>query len=209
MTDDKIQDLKDDIAFMRALANDGQRTPLLGGAILTGAGLIFAIASVAYWAILTRVVEVDQGWGSLIVWGSAGLAFTILLTLVNRRIGAKPGANSPANRATGAAWMGVGLSIFFIFLSYAAAAWQFRTEAILATFPSVIFALYGAGWVVASSVTGRKWLFWVGLASWFTAPLLAWISGETYLYLVYAAALILLMTVPGYLILRAEPTETV
>ena len=48
MTDDQMQNVKDDIAFMRALAAEGQRTPLLGGAIMAAAGVIFAIASLAY-----------------------------------------------------------------------------------------------------------------------------------------------------------------
>ena len=48
MTDDQMQNVKDDIAFMRALAAEGQRTPMLGGAIMAAAGVIFAIASLAF-----------------------------------------------------------------------------------------------------------------------------------------------------------------
>ncbi len=209
MTDEQMQNVRDDIAFMRALAAEGRRTPLLGGAILAAAGLIFGAASLAYWALLEGFIRAHQGWGSLVIWMGAGLLFAVALTLVNRRIGSKPGARSPSNKATGAAWMGVGLSIFVMALSYIAAAYQLRTEAVLATFPSLILALYGAGWTVAASMTGKKWLWWVGIASWAMAPVLAWLSNSTLMYVVYAGSLFLLMSLPGFILLRAEPSDVV
>ena len=36
---DQINVLKDDIAFMRALAQEGRTPPLLGGAVLAGASI--------------------------------------------------------------------------------------------------------------------------------------------------------------------------
>lgn len=209
MTDDQMQNVRDDIAFMRALASEGQRTPLLGGAILLGAGLIFGIASIAHWAFITGLLGTSSEWVMLGIWVTAGVAFTILLTLVNRRIGRKPGARSPTNKAAGAAWSSVGISIFFIFLSFAAVSFQEKSAAVLATFPSVIFALYGAGWAVASAMTGKKWLFWLALGSWFAAPILGWLAMNPIQYLVYAGALFLLMSLPGLILLRQEPTDIV
>lgn len=209
MTDDQIQSVKDDIAFMRALAAEGQKTPMLGGAIMVAAGLIFGLASIAHWALVVGILRLDPAWGEAAVWLPAGVLFAIALTVVIRRTERKPGARSPTNTATGAAWMGVGIAIFVMFLSYAAAAWQLRSEAVLATFPSVIFALYGAGWAVASAMTGKRWLWFVALGSWAMAPLLGWLSGQSWMYLVYGGALILLMSVPGLVLMRAEPSETV
>lgn len=209
MTDDQIQSVKDDIAFMRALAAEGQKTPMLGGAIMVVAGLIFGLASIGHWALVVGILRLDPAWGTAAVWLPAMLIFAIALVVVIRRTERKPGARSPTNTATGAAWMGVGIAIFVMALSYAAAAWQLRSEAVLATFPSVIFALYGAGWAVASAMTGKRWLWFVAIGSWAMAPLLGWLSGQSWMFLVYGAALLLLMSLPGLVLMRAEPSETV
>ena len=209
MTDEQMQSVKDDIAFMRALAADGQRTPMLGGAILTAAGVIFAVASLAHWALTVGLLRVDPSWGSMVIWMGALAVFLITLTVVNLRIGQKPGARSPTNKATGAAWSGVGFSIFAMGLSYGFAGWRLHSEEVMVTFPSVIFALYGAGWAVASAMTGKKWLWYVALGSWVMAPVLAFFAGDATQYLAYAAALLLLMALPGAILLRQEPSDIV
>ncbi len=209
MTDDQMQNVKDDIAFMRALAAEGQRTPLLGGAILLAAGLIFATASLAYWALQSGLLQLPHGWGSFGIWMGALAVFFIVLALVNRKIGGKPGANSPTNKAAGAAWSAIGFAIFALGMSYGVAGFRLQSEDVMSTFPSVIFALYGAGWAVASAMTGKKWLWWVALGSWGMAPLLGWFVTTPEQYLIYAAALVLLMALPGAILLRQEPSDIV
>jgi len=209
MTDDKMQSVKDDIAFMRALAAEGQRTPLLGGKILAAAGLIFAAASLTYWAMIVEIINLPHGWGSFGIWMGALALFLIVLTILNRGIARKPGAGSPANRASGMAWTAVGFSIFAMGVSYAVAGYKLQNETIMVTFPSVIFALYGAGWAVAAAMTDKKWLWWVALGSWAMAPLLAWFADGPEQYLAYAVALILLTFLPGVVLTRQEPSDIV
>ncbi|MBX7248784.1 MAG: hypothetical protein K1X35_06970 [Caulobacteraceae bacterium] len=209
MTDDQIQSVKDDIAFMRALAAEGQRTPLLGGSILAAAGLIFGVASLAYWALLTGILQLPHGWGSFGIWMGALAIFFGVLAVLNRRIGGKPGARSPANKASGAAWSAVGFSIFALALGYGFAGWRLQSEDVMMTFPSVIFALYGAGWAVASAMSAKKWLWWVALGSWAMSPVLGWFAGQDALYLVYAAGLFGLTLIPGVVLLRQEPSDIV
>ena len=43
MTRDQMQSVHDDIAYMKALAQEGRQAPLLGGFILISAGLIFGL----------------------------------------------------------------------------------------------------------------------------------------------------------------------
>ena len=209
MTDDQMQNVKDDIAFVRALAAEGQRTPMLGGAIMAAAGVIFAIASLAYWAMTEGILVLDPNWGSFIIWMGALAVFLVVLTVINLRIGRKPGASSPTNKATGAAWSGVGFSIFAMGVSYGLAGTRLQSADVMVTFPSVIFALYGAGWAVASAMTGKKWLWYVALGSWGVAPVLGWFAGDSTQYLIYAAALLLLMSLPGAVLLRQEPSDIV
>lgn len=209
MTEDQMQNVKDDIAFMRALAAEGQGAPLLGGRILAAAGLIFAIASLAYWAMIVELINLPHGWGSFGIWMGALAIFLVTLTILNRGIHRKPGAGAPANRATGSAWMAVGMAIFAMGVSYAAAGYKLETEMVMVTFPSVIFALYGAGWAVAAAMTSKRWLWGVAIASWMAAPVLAWFADGPEQYLVYAAALLLLTFLPGVILTRQEPTDIV
>jgi hypothetical protein len=209
MTDDQMQNVRDDIAFMRALAAEGQRTPLLGGAIMAAAGLIFAVASVVYWASLTGLVHMDRGWGSAIIWLGALGVFFVSLAVISRGVRGKPGAGSPSNRASKAALMAVGFSIFAMGMSYSLAGIRMHSAEVMSTFPSVIFALYGAGWAVAAAMTGKAWLWWVAIGSWAMAPLLGWFAASDDQYLVYAGGLLLLAFLPGLALMRQEPSDIV
>ena len=57
-----IDTLKDDIAFMRALAQEGRRAPLLGGALLLAAGLLFSAASLVSWAMSAGLIVLPSVW---------------------------------------------------------------------------------------------------------------------------------------------------
>ena len=73
MTDDQTQSLHDDIAYMRAMAQEGRNAPLLSGPIMVAAGIIFGTASLVQWAIQTGMVDVSP-WAQLWVWLAAGAA---------------------------------------------------------------------------------------------------------------------------------------
>jgi Na+/melibiose symporter-like transporter len=72
-----------------------------------------------------------------------------------------------------------------------------------------VLAVYGLGWTVASAMAGKRWLFWVGMASFAAAVALGFLANTENLYLGYAAALVLLVSLPGYLLLRQEPAAIV
>src|SRR5690606_16323821 len=115
---DQMQNVRDDIAYMRAMAEEGRKAPLLGAAILISAGLIFSVASLLAWAGQTGVggmtVEAAN-WG----WLGAMALFFVVLSYFSHRMRGRPGMMAPVNRAAGTAWMGVGLAIFVMALSMA------------------------------------------------------------------------------------------
>jgi hypothetical protein len=208
MTREDIQTVHDDIAYMRALATDGRRAPLLGGSILITAGLLFGGASVVHYGIDTGVLAlppVAYAW----LWGGVFLLFMIALTLLNRRIGKLPGAMSLANRAAGTAWMGVGLVIFTASISMAVIGWKYDTAIPTLLFPSLIFAVYGAGWAVSATVSGVKWQWVLAIAAWIAAPAIALLSGDPALWLAYAAGLFAFALLPGIALVRQQPSLVV
>ena len=89
MTDDKIQTLKDDIAFMRALAQEGSSAPLLGGSILVAAGLTFGAAGLVHWALMVGVLQLPK-IALMVIWPGALAVFLTLLFLLKGRVGGRP-----------------------------------------------------------------------------------------------------------------------
>ncbi len=76
-------------------------------------------------------------------------------------------------------------------------------------FPSLILGLYGMGWSVAAAMSKKRWLWMTAIGSYAGALLMAWFSIEPAVYLVYGAALLLLASLPGYLLMRQEPSDTI
>lgn len=208
MTDDKIQTLKDDIAFMRALAQEGSSAPLLGGSILVAAGLIFGGASIIHWAVLSGILALSP-WAFAVIWLGALIAFLVALTVLNRRMRGKPGSNSPGNRASGTAWASVGWTISAISLSLIIIGIRAKSEIPMLVFPSVILGLYGMGWSVAAAMSKKRWLWMTAIGSYAGALLVAWFAIDPAVYLVYGAALLLLACLPGYVLMRQEPSDTI
>jgi hypothetical protein len=208
MTNDQLQSIRDDLAYMKALAEEGRRAPLLGGAILVAAGVIFAPTSVVHWAIEADVLEVGRQ-ALLPLWLGAVAIFLVALFVLKTRLANRPGANAIANKVSGAAWGGLGGASFAIGVSLFIAAWKTENTLFLALFPPVILALYGVAWAVAAAVSDRKWMTGVSLGGFAASILSAWFVGEAAQWLVYTAALLLLTAAPGLALMREEPSEVV
>lgn len=208
MTRDQVQSVHDDIAYMKALAQEGRQTPLLGGRILMAAGLIFGLASIAAYGIDSGILAVPPV-AYAVLWGGAMLAFLAVLIWQIRQTDRKPGAQSAANRAAGAGWMSVGLAIFFMALSMAVVSWKAQSDVAFMVFPSLIFVLYGSGWAVSATMSAQKWQWKLAIGCWIAAPLLAFLTGSPLMWLGYAAGLFLFALVPGVLLVRQEPSEVI
>jgi len=200
--------IRDDIAFMRALAEEGRQAPLLGGSMLVASGAIYGTASVLQWAILAQVVRVPPVF-LMIMWTLAVALHLTLIAVLKRGMGAKPGAGSSGNRAMRNAWMGVGWGCFVIFFALGLASWKTRDINLINFSPSIVLALYGAAWSVAAAMSRLTWLKVVAIASFVGAVLMAALMGSLWIWLGYAAALYLLALVPGLVLMRQEPSDVV
>ena len=115
------QAVREDIAFMRALAQEGAGGPILGGSILLATGLIYASASAAVWWAITRTPDPDH-W-MLPIWATtfcahAVSAAVLILRLKERRAG----LIDRTNRVFAQVWNGVGFAIFACMISFALSA---------------------------------------------------------------------------------------
>jgi hypothetical protein len=203
-----MQSVRDDIAFMRALAEEGRTTPLLGGAIMLTAGLVFGGASLIHFAIAATGAHLTP-WIYPTLWIGAGGVFTVALQLIKARYRGRAGAQSPSNRAMRAVWQGVGSAIFALFVAFAIASWKLDNPVVFALLTSAILALYGAAWVLAAHMSDHKWMGWFAFISFAFAALMPLMLNDARIFLVYAAALGLTAALPGAILMRQEPSDIV
>ncbi len=198
---DGMQGLRDDVAFMRGLAEQGRNAPLLGGSIAAAAGLLFGGTSLLTYARLAGWVDTPVSvlnW----VWMGAFFLFMLVLIGVSRATRARSGRNSTANQASGAAWGGVGFAIFAIFGAFIFASARTQEWIIMTMLCPVILALYGAAWSVAGAMSGKMWMKGVAGLALVLAVATGWLAGEAEQYLLYAVALFATALIPGLVMMR-------
>jgi hypothetical protein len=200
---DQMQAIRDDITFMKALADEGRNAPLLNGSMLFTAGVVYGGASLVCWVALAMGAPAAYQ----LVWPAAVILATTIMILLARRLGRKPGRSAAVNRAAKAAWSGVGLAIFAIFAALFVAAWRLHDLNLIYFCPSVILALYGAAWTVSAVMTKIRWMAWAAGGSFVAASALCFFILSPTIYLVFAVSLFLLAALPGFVLMRAEPTD--
>ncbi len=198
---DQMQTIKDDLAYLRALAEEGREGGGRGGAIGIAAGVIFAGCSLVQWAELSGYVS---GVVSNVTWMAGTLLFFVSLIVLKARMGETTGRG----RAASVAWQGVGWAIFTLFIALAAATWKTHSPLLITFAPSIILALYGAAWSVGAAVSDKNWMRITAFGSFASAVICAWFIADPVQYLVYAAALLLLAALPGFIMMRQDAFES-
>jgi hypothetical protein len=192
------QGLKDDLAFLRGLTDDGGRGLARDGFALAVIGFVFGVVMLVYWLIFSGPLA---GAVSVAYWlWAAGIVLMLIATAVaKRRLPASTGA---AARAVSAAWSGVGTSLTAGGLGLLAAGWRLGDGGfVLATFPILLFSLYGAAWGVAYAVKRVAWLAWVSTGCFVAAIGEGLLYRSPHQWLVLSLGLVLLVGLPGLAIL--------
>lgn len=198
---DHTPSLHDDVAYLRNLAHQGANAPMVGGSMLVLAGVVFSAASVASWAIVRQFIPAQVLWANF-VWLAAVAVFFVGLFISKGRISATVGALATNNRAVGAVWKGVGWSIMAFLFAVMAACWRLQIPAPAAMIAPFVLAVYGIGWMVSAAMSPSKWIYLVAWASFAAAILLGLLADSPDLLLAYAAALVLLAALPGFVLMR-------
>jgi hypothetical protein len=196
MTDQNA--IRDDIAFMRALAEAGRQGPIVGGSILLASGLSFGTASLAVWLNFTFGL-VTESWSFAAIWILSLAVFLAYLAFSHATQGPRAGAS----KAIGIAWSGAGWSIFFVGLSLALMAVRGRDPYVANAFLPFILSIYGSAWFVAAALTRARWLFAVAFGSFAFALVTAWFASQGLIvFLIYALGLYALVAAPGFVLMR-------
>jgi hypothetical protein len=197
-----VDDIREDIAFLKSLALEGGAATPRGGGILALAGIVYAGASVTQWAAERGILPVGA-WGLPLIWlGATGVFLVGLFLLLPRQSGA---AKTASARAMGEVWRSVGLSIFAIAVAFVIAASVSNHWIIMALMAPVVLALYGGAWSVGARFTK---IGWVKLMPWlcFLAAIgTAAMIGRSEQYLVYAGTLVVVAIAPGLALAVSKP----
>ena len=195
------QSIRDDAAFLRALAQGGAEGSAKDGAILLAVGLIFGLVSLQYWVLESGLFGTPRAllpW----IWLDGVVPFLIVLALISRKFrGQAPGA---ASRAVSAAWSGVGAAHIIAAIALAVGGLRLGLPLLASwAFPVVLFTMYGAAWSVAFATRRRRAFALNAAGSYLAALLCGVVMGRAEEWLVLAGGLFLLVAAPGAIMLRA------
>lgn len=203
---DPTESARDDLAFVRALMSEsGQVQSSLGQALLAG-GVCFGVQCLLQSWLSTGVpVPVAV---HLVVGISPTILFLVAIVFITIRDRGMS-QHSVGTRAINAAFGGGGLAAMTTALIFGYLAFSYRNMGTWLLHPVMICVVQGTIWYIAHAVRRRGW-FGLVSAGWFaTSLVLAWMLGKgndalvPFFLLVLAAALLGLMALPGWIMMRA------
>lgn len=187
-----------DLAYLRALAEAGRNAPLQAGPYLVAGGGWFAAASFFLGLDSLGLINLAQHavW---VAWGLASAGFLVTLMQLLRR--EKRRVPNITNSAIGAAWSAAGLGIWAFFIAAALIAARSGQFQIFNTVALVVLVLYGVCWKFSADITHQRWMYGITAITIVCLMLVAWSIGTLWMWMAYAAALMLCGVLPGlYLI---------
>ncbi len=189
--------LKDDISFIRTMAERGSRGPILGGAFLAAAGLVFGFAAFLQWGIETGKLSFLQASAGHL-WTAASVIFAAVWLFLFFRLRSRgPQKGGPLQFAFGVAWMACGVGIVTLIGAIAVVSWRLHDSAILNANALVAFAFYGVAWLTTGVTARQNWMFVIAAAAFALTLILAYLSNTPEQLLAFGAGLLLTLTVPG------------
>ena len=191
-----VDDIRADIAYMKEVVEGGGGS-LRGGLILLAAGALFGGASLVGFAQTMGVLHLPTMAPMWLPLGAMALFF-IALALVTVMTPSEP--RTPANRAIGTVWSGVGWAIGALVLAGFGAMNAVHTSAVFALFSPVVLVLYGAAWMVSHAMTRQPFQLWISLGCYGAGVATGFLAASPFMPLVLALALFAFAAIPGALL---------
>ncbi|WP_019960223.1 hypothetical protein [Woodsholea maritima] len=193
-----------DLAYLRRMAEAGERAPLLGGRFSLWWGALASLTLLAHWLIETqRLAYPYESVGLL--WLGFGVIGTIGSAALGLTIKNKPGTGSAGNRVQGAIWSA---SVFVIFAFAIGASLTYglgnAPKIIFNIIPLMAFSVYGINFYTVGVMAQRPWLYGFSALSCLCV-IAGWVLiASPGFYLLCAAATFSLAVLPGIIHLTQE-----
>lgn len=209
MTDD----IRDDLAYVKALAEEGRDTPLVGGVLyVIWGGLIGLVALLAYGEDVGVIPF--NAFGGIAPWVVAIAIGWALSMYLGRRTGAKPGASTIGNRTATAVWFSVGVFMTLFWITLIFVHDNFTAIGVPPGFLfglmfPMAFGLYGVAFFATATAARAGWLRWIAFAAWICAGLSLALMNNVHQLLIGGVGSFICAVLPGVILMRGEPSEIV
>jgi len=199
-----MADLKEDISYVRRLAEQGRSGPILGGTFFVAAGIVFGVTCFVDWAARLGLLPIS-GWGFLTLWLGAFAVFGVVWCVLFFRQRRFPGkATSAANAAFGVVWSALAVAVFVALAAIEIVAEVIKTPIVLNAYVPMIFVLYGVAWFTCAAIARRPWMYWAAAGSFAFSLIMAALAENKLQVAVMGLALLLLFTLPGLRMVKEE-----
>ena len=213
MTDTARTDLESDLAFVKAMAEEGRNTPLVNGSMYVLWGGLISAAALLVYADAVGLFALGPLAG---VWpwvGAIGLGWAISFFL-GPRSGAKPGASTLGNQTAMAVWFSVGLFITLFWVTLMVVHDDFTQFGVPPYFLfglmfPLAFGLMGVALFATATAARVPWLRWVAVIAWGASVLSLATITSAHQILIGAVGMLACSVVPGLILMRSEPSEIV
>ncbi|MGH1422870.1 MAG: hypothetical protein ACRBEQ_13740 [Hyphomonas sp.] len=199
-----------DLAYLKDLAEAGQNAPLLGGRFLAWWGGLASVAYVGHFLIASgfaglEPVALAYMWSGFMLLGLGGQVM-----MARTFPASKPGAASLGNKVSQTVWMAGGMALFSFFAGVVLKS-VFEGQASIGFIWSVpvVLAVYGLCQLTAGLLANARPLILAGWGAIIGVGVAAVFSGSNAIWIVGAVTAALTVFLPGLLLMRGEPAETV
>jgi hypothetical protein len=200
-----MSDIHEDITFMRTMAEQGRRGPIIGGAFLAAAGLVFGSTAFVQWGWQTGALP-QGGLTIFDLWAGADIGFTLIWVVLLLRLRAhfkqgESGAPGAAQKVFGSVWGGCGLGVCVLIGAIANMSWHLHDSTLMRIAPLAAFAFYGSAWFVVGMLARKRWMFMASSASFILTLVMPMVSDAATLP-VLGAGLLVTLLLPGIGLMR-------
>lgn len=208
MTDD----IRDDLAYVKALAEEGRDTPLVGGVHYVTWGAVISAAAFLSW--LNAIGVIALGVLQMPMWiGAFAIGWGLSLFLGPRQ-SAKPGAATRGNRTASAVWFAIGVFITSFWAGLMVVHDNFTDYGVPAYFLfnlmfPIAFGLYAIAFYATAAAANVGWLKGFALLALGFSMVSLLFMITPYQPLIAAIGTVLCAVVPGVILMRGEPSEIV
>jgi hypothetical protein len=203
------EELLQDLAYARTIAEEGRHAPLLGGSYLAFWGVLNALAFIAHWGVLEGYSPLDRSLSFPAVWFSYGAIAGLGMYALRARTSGKPGLTSIGARAERAMWSGAAIALFAVVVGSIVRMIADQDPSAPNAILGAAFALYGAVLFGVAALSQHIWLKRFAWLSMATAGSLCLFANQDWAYLIAAAGSLLVLLWPGVILLRQEPSAIV
>lgn len=204
MTNDTV---KDDISYMRRLAEQGRSGPILGGMFLAAAGVVFGGTCFIQWAAQRGLLPISD-FGLRYLWLGAFGVFAVVWFALFFRLRSRASARSSAsNAAFGVAWGGCAVGVFVALAATEIVAAVVKAPIVLNAYIPMIFTFYGVAWFSGAAMAKRSWMFAAAAGSFVFSLIMAALAENQLQIPAMGAALLLLLTVPGFRLMAEDARQ--